>query len=220
MPRWRSGGVELALAALLLLACGDAERNELSFVRVDEPRSSDEQVVIDAESRAEARVQVLEGAARPGVVPTFVGAGTWETWTVGPDARSVEERVAAGRTYVRQGGALRLDVRLGAGDRGAFMGGLCASGAERAMLEVELEDRETLGARFAIRLHALVGEPRARDVTPHYLMRPVARGEYRAWVDVPPLGARWVVEVRTLDREGAMIGWAFSSPIEVRRPWL
>ncbi len=214
----RFGAVELAL--VVLLGCGDSDRTELSFVRVDEPQQSDEQVRIDAESRAEARVQVLDGSAQPGTVPTLIGDGPWETWTVGPDARSVEERVAAGRTYVRKGGALRLDVRLGAGDRGAFMGGVCPTGAERAMLQVELEDRETLGARFAIRMHALVGERRARDVTPQYLMRPVARGDYRAWVDVPPRGARYVVEVRTLDREGAMIGWAFSSPIEVQRPWL
>lgn len=218
----RSGAVELALRLALLwsLGCSDAAAPEVSFVRAEEPASSEEQVRVDAESRAEARVQVLEGSASPGVVPTLVGGGEWETWTVGPRGRDVGERVAAGRTYVRRGGALRLDVRLGAGDRGAFMGGLCETGAERAMIEVELEDRETLGARFAIRIHAIVGGSPSRDVTPSYLMRPVARGEYRAWVDVPSRGARWVVEVRTLDRDGAMTAWAFASPIEVRRPWL
>lgn len=216
----RSGAAELGLL-LVLVGCSDsAATTEVSFVRAEAPASSEEQVRVDAESRAEARVQALEGSANPGIVPTLIGGGEWQTWTVGPTDREVGERVAAGRTYVRRGGALRLDVRLGAGDRGAFMGGLCETGAERAMIEIELEDRETLGARFAIRVHEMAGPGASRDVTPNYLMRPVARGEYRAWVDVPPRGARWVVEVRTLDREGAMIAWAFASPIEVRRPWL
>ena len=133
---------------------------------------------------------------------------------------TIDRVVERGRTYVRHGGALRLDVRAGAGDRGAFMGGVVETGAERAMIQVKLEDRETLGARFRIRVHRVVPQARPEDVTPAYLASPLPRGTYRAWVDVPPEGARFVVEVETTTQDQQVVARAWASPIGFERPWL
>lgn len=212
------------LALLALCACEEPapEAPRVQFIVPNALPDLDELVRLDADSTAEVRLQVLEAMEQGDIPPTFVGAGPWESVAVVTRGGSVDDAIRRGRVYVRRGGALNMDVRLGAGDRGTHMGGVVGMGAERAMIEVKVEDRETLGARFEIRLHAGDGRGRGRaeDVTPTYLARALPRGTYRAWVDVPPNGGRFVVEVRTLSRGGDTVGRAWASPIAVERPWL
>lgn len=208
-----------AIVTVLLVGCGGDATPILAFTPVPGAVEHEADVLVSQHDPVAARAQVLEAAAEHDPTPTFLGAGPWETVAVHPEGRSARDAVAAGRTFLRQGGALRLDVRLGAGDRGAFMGGVAATGAERALLEVRVEDPDTLGARFVLRVHAVEGG-RHRDATPRYLQRPVPRGTYRVWLDVPPAGGRYLVEVRTVDREGGVRGRAWSSPVAVERPWL
>ncbi len=169
---------------------------------------------------SELRAHVLEQTRTQTITPTWFGEDPWQAFAVVVGDQDVGEVVARGRTYVRNGGGLELDVRMGAGDRGAFMGGVLATGVERAMVQVRVMDPDTLGARFSIRVHALEGDVRPRDATPGYLRRAVPRGTYRAWVDVPPRGGRYLVEVTTLDRGGEQVAQAWASPIAVERPWL
>ncbi|MCA9612986.1 MAG: hypothetical protein H6721_21480 [Sandaracinus sp.] len=209
--------VLLALAA----ACGRAEPPpELRFDVWPEPVADDVSAFVGGSSLGEVRATIMDATSTAEIVPTFLGREGWETVVVIPAGDEREDTVERGRTYVRKGGALRLDVRAGAGDRGAFMGGVVETGAERAMVQVKLEDRETLGARFRIRVHRVRARGRPEDVTPPYLQQVVPRGTYRAWVDVPSEGARFVVEVETTKPDGAIVARAWASPIGVERPWL
>jgi hypothetical protein len=112
-------------------------------------------------------------------------------------------------------------VRLGAGDRGAFSGGVVQTGAERAMVQLRIDDPEQVSAQFRISIVGDDGEGGTypRDVTPRYLTRPVRKGTYRAWVDVPPRGGRYLVGVTVLDERNEPVAHAWSSPIAVERPW-
>jgi hypothetical protein len=203
------------------LGCDD--RTPSSRVRFETvPTSHDDEVAvrIGASSPVELRAEVVDATARREIVPTFLARGEWQAIAVLGEGDTIDRVVERGRTYVRHGGALRLDVRAGAGDRGAFMGGVVETGAERAMIQVKLEDRETLGARFRIRVHRVVPQARPEDVTPAYLASPLPRGTYRAWVDVPPEGARFVVEVETTTQDQQVVARAWASPIGFERPWL
>ncbi len=208
-----------AIAALLAFGCGEETRAPLVFTVVRTELTHEADVRIDLADPLAARARVLEAAGTRSINPTWLGAGPWQTVAVHRADIPPEQALAAGRTFIRQGGALHLDARLGAGDRGTFMGGVAATGAERALLELRVEDPETLNARFVVRVHAVEGG-RHRDATPHYLRRAVPRGTYRVWLDVPPSGGRYLVEVRTVDRSGEVCGRAWSSPLAVERPWL
>ncbi|HJL25920.1 MAG: hypothetical protein CMN29_30260 [Sandaracinus sp.] len=217
----------LPTALVLLLAalgCGECDAEappNLHFEAFPADLEVPAAARIDATAPSEARVQVLAATRRGEWPPTFVGANIWDGIVVVPEDAARRASLDAGRTYVRSGpGALRLDVRMGAGDRGAFMGGTLHAGAERAMLQIRVEDPQTLGARFQLRIHAVESDERPRDATPPYLERPVPRGIYRAWVDIPARGGRYLVEVWTVDREGTVLGRAWASPIAVERPWL
>jgi len=214
--------VVLALSTPIL-AVGCAERAPSSHVRFEAvPASHDDEVAvrIGASSLVELRAEVMEATASREIVPTLLARGEWEAIAVLGEGDTIERVVERGRTFVRRGGALHLDVRAGAGDRGAFMGGVVETGAERAMIQVKLEDRETLGARFRIRIHRVTSRARPEDVTPSYLASPLPRGTYRAWVDVPPEGARFVVEVETTTQDDQVVARAWASPIGFERPWL
>lgn len=207
----------------LTVAVGCDERAPSSHVRFETvPASHDDEVAvrIGASSPVELRAEVMEATASREIVPTFLARGAWESIAVLGEGDTIERVVERGRTFVRHGGALRLDVRAGAGDRGAFMGGVVETGAERAMIQVKLEDRETLGARFRIRIHRVTSRARPEDVTPAYLASALPRGTYRAWVDVPPEGARFVVEVETTTQDQQVVARAWASPIGFERPWL
>ncbi len=212
----------IRVLVVLALGCGgggDAPP-ALVFAEVPSPGEVPDSATVDAEAPSEARAQVVEAARSGDVPPTFLGGGSWTTVAVGPRGRTPSRTLEIGRTFVRQGGA-RLDVRMGAGDRGTFMGGIVESGVDRAMIQVRLEDPTVVEARFAIRLYRFGGPTgRPDEVTPTYLQRPVARGTYRAWVDVPARGGRFVVEAQTVDHDGNVIGRAWASPMEVRRAWL
>lgn len=212
----------LLLALAAGLACGDddAPAPELQFVAAEAAPDDPAAFALRDAAASEVRAEVFEATRTSAIVPTFVGEGRWQALAAVTDASQVADAVARGRTFVRRGGGLQLDVRMGAGDRGAFMGGVLATGAERAMIQVQMMDPDTLGARFVVRIHAFEGDPRPRDATPRYLARAVPRGTYRAWVDVPPRGARYVVEVRTVDRDDDEVAWAWASPMAVERPWL
>lgn len=217
------GALGLVLASALLFALGCDERTPSSHVRFETvPASHDDEVAvrIGASSLVELRAEVMEATGSREIVPTFLARGEWEAIAVLGEGDTIERVVERGRTFVRHGGSLRLDVRAGAGDRGAFMGGVVETGAERAMIQVKLEDRETLGARFRIRVHRVTSRARPEDVTPAYLASPLPRGTYRAWVDVPPEGARFVVEVETTTQDQQVVARAWASPIGFERPWL
>lgn len=209
------------MGCLALAACEGRDVTEVRFE--DAPATPDDALLVDAASAADARTRLLDALdAREGV-PALVGGGDWHTRVMLREGDDVQGAAARGRTYVLTGESeLRLDVRLGAGDRGAFQGGTVDTGAERAMLQIKLEDPGVLGARFRISIVADdgPGEAHPRDVTPAYLARPVPRGRYRAWVDVPPRGGRYLVAVAVLDRSGRVVAHAWSSPIAVVRPWL
>lgn len=213
------------LAAIVLALCAacedDRAQTEVRFAEV-EAASVPDPLRVDG-SPAETRLLLLDALDdRPGA-PPLAGAGDWRTrvWVRGDeDATRAAER---GRTYVVRGeGELQLDVRLGAGDRGGYMGEVVGTGAERAMIQIEVSDPATVGARFDIAIVADdgPGEAHPRDVTPRHLTRRVPGGTYRAWVDVPPRGGRYLASVAVHERGGEAVAWAWSSPIAVERPWL
>lgn len=210
-------------AALSAVACDRAagERDEVVFEGVDaEPPAGALRVEGDP---AEARLLLLDALDDREGAPALVAGDGWRTVVAvrgGADAREVAAR---GHTYVLRGESeLQLEVRLGAGDRGGYAGDVVETGAERAMIEIQLADPRTVGARFDITLVADdgVGGSHPRDVTPRHLTRDVPAGTYRAWVDVPPRGGRYLVSVAVVSRTGDAVGHAWSSPIAVERPWL
>jgi hypothetical protein len=211
----------IAAAALIAAGCSSSgeERRGLSFVVVPDAEA---RIEVELDSPLAARADLMEALDELSGAPSLAGRGRWETVAVVPPGGSAADSVAAGRTYVRRGApGLRLDVRLGAGDRGAFAGGVARTSALRAMVQVQLSDEEP-DSRFRIRLvrdDAPEGEPPI-DATPRHLGVPLPRGLYRAPVDVPEAGTRFLVGVTVLDRHGNATGHAWASPIAVERPWL
>jgi hypothetical protein len=217
--------------ALLLAAClacaaceaGGARHPPRRFVVVEAPETDAQTVVVEGTSAAGARAQLLTSFdALPGA-PNVIGRAPWSTVAVlradEPDA----DAPTTTRTFVRLGsGALQLDVRLAAGDRGAYTGGTFDSGLDRAMAEIRVEDPGTLGARFrlAIYVDERAGGAPPRDVTPRYLRTTLPAGRYRAGLDVPARGARWLVGAVVVDRDGNAIGHGWASAIALRRAWL
>lgn len=212
-----------ACVALAALACeGDAAPTRVRFVDVDSA-DLDGSLAVRSASFADARAELLDELDdRQGAVP-IVGEGAWRTRVMLRGGADAEQALQEGRSYAVHGeGDLRLDVRVAAGDRGAFAGGEVQTGAERAMVQVKLDDPAVIGARFRIAVFADDGPGAAhpRDVTPRHLARPVPKGRYRAWLDVPPSGVRFVVHVTVLDDGERAVGQAWSSPVAVVRPWL
>lgn len=212
-------------AALWMLACsgtaGGAE-DEARFVEVPAGQVG-EAIVVDARTGAEARARLLDALDGRRGAPPVAGGGEWRTIAMVRPGEDPSAAAAAGRTYVRSSrGALQLDVRLGAGDLGGFAGSVVATGALRAMIEVRVADPETIEARFRISIVQDDGRDGAppRDVTPRYLARALPRGRYRAGLDVPETGARWIVGVVTLERGRETVAHAWASPIAIERPWL
>lgn len=212
----------LSTFALATAGCdGERGAREIRFVEVDGDRVP-EPITVSGDP-AEARLLLLDALDDRDGAPSLVGANGWRTlvWVRGDGA--AEEAAAAGRTYVLRGQSeLRLDFRLGAGDRGGYMGEVVPTGAERAMVQLELSDPRTIGARFDIEIVADDGPggTHPRDVTPGHLTRSVPGGTYRAWMDVPPRGGRYLVSVAVLDRSGEAVGHAWASPVAIERPWL
>ena len=222
----RRRGVTRARHLLMLLvglsACdGQAEADGPRFEVIPVAEHPSPALLMEAGDDQETRALLLDAFAEGGPHRPLVASEGQTVAEVLP-GETREHAVAEGRTYVRQGEGLQLEVKLGAGRVGAFAGGLVATGAERGMIQVRVEDHLTLQARFRIRIHGLDLGHRGRTVelTPEYLARPLPKGRYRAWVDVPPRGGRYLVEVVTVDREGATLSRAFASPIAVERPWL
>ena len=212
-------------AAAVAAACDApaAHRPPRRFIVVAVPERNDETVVVNAPSAPEARAHLLSAVdAMPGT-PNFVGEASWSTVAVLRAHEPDEDAPTTTRTFVRFGsGELQLDVRLGAGDRGAYAGGSFDSGLDRAMVEIRVEDPNTLGARFrlAIYVDERPGGAPPHDVTPRYLRSALPAGRYRAGLDVPARGARWVVGAVVVDREGRAVGHGWASAIALRRAWL
>lgn len=205
------------------LACSsEPDEPGVRFVDVAQPAVPGS-IVVGGASVAEARTALLEALDETPGAPVFVGRAPWRTRVLVRGNASPDDALARGRSFVFRGdGDLRLDLRLGAGDRGGFAGDVVPTGAARVMLQVRLEDPSTLEARFRIRILADDGPAGnlPADVTPRFLRRPVPRGTYRASVDAAAGGARFTVEVSILAQDGSEAGHAWSSPIAVERPWL
>jgi hypothetical protein len=215
----------LLLAAALTLGCGDDEdpaAAEASFIAVETTAVPDA-IVIEAATAAAGRAALLDEIDDEEGAPAIAGRGPWQTVAMVRPGESAETAAREGRTYVRHGrGQLRLDVRLGAGDRGGFAGSVVSTGALRAMVEVRVTDAETIEARFRILVVQDDGPGGAppREVTPRMIARPLPRGRYRIPLDVPERGARWIIGVTTMERGRDVVAQAWASPIAVLRPWL
>jgi len=211
------------VAAIALAACdGAPDVTEVRFVDVESPASGGA-LVVREESVADARAHLLDALDDAEDTPAVLGGDAWRTRVTVRGGSDVSEAVREGRTYALRGESdLRLEVRLGAGDRGALSGGTVSTGAERAMVQVALEDPGQVSARFRVSIVADDGAGGAhpREVTPSHLTRPVPRGTYRAWVDVPARGGRYLVGIIVLGASGEPVAYAWSSPIAVVRPWL
>jgi len=57
-------------------------------------------------------------------------------------------------------------------------------------------------------------------VTPRYLRSTLPSGRYRAGLEVPARGARWLVGAVVVDREGNAVGHGWASAVALRRAWL
>jgi len=198
----------------VLLGCADDDaRPTLRYEVVTPPERG---VVVEGELDGEVRAMLLDAMDRERFPGALAAAPPWETVVVGAAPSAADPRA-----FVRRGSELQLDARLGAGDRGTYMGGEAFTGAERVMVQVAVADPERVSSRFEVRIWRATGEARPEDLTPRYLRsQALPRGTYRAWMDVPPEGARFLVEVRTVSRDGEQLGWAWSSPMGVVRPWL
>lgn len=193
------------------------------FVVVRAPETNDETVVVENASPPDARALLLTSFDATSGAPNVIGHTPWATVAVLGSDEADSHAPSTTRTFVRTGsGTLQLDVRLAAGDRGAYAGGTFNSGLERAMAEIRVEDPGTLGARFrlAIYVDERAGGAPPRDVTPRYLRTTLPAGRYRAGLDVPARGARWLLGAVVVDREGRAVGHGWASAIELRRAWL
>ncbi len=218
----------LALAVAVYLACaacesGAAQRPLRRFIVVEAPETDAQTLLVESASAPDARALLLTAfGALPGA-PNLVGRAPWATVAVLRAHEPDTDAPTTTRTFVRLGpGALQLDVRLAAGDRGAYAGGTFDSGLDRAMAEIRVEDPGTLGARFRLAIYAdeRAGGAPPRDVTPRYLRATLPAGRYRAGLAVPARGARWLVGAVVVDREGNAIGHGWASAIQLRRAWL
>lgn len=218
----------IALVAAVCLACaacdeGASRRPARRFVAVAVPETNEETLIVDAPSASEARTRLLSAFDALSGAPNVIGRGPWSTVAVLRAHEPDGDAPTTTRTFVRTGGGeLQLDVRLAAGDRGAYAGGAFDSGLDRAMAEIRVEDPATLGARFrlAIFVDERAGGAPPHDVTPRYLRGTLPAGRYRAGLDVPARGARWLVGAVVVDREGNAIGHGWASAVELRRAWL
>lgn len=218
----------VATVIALCLACaacdgGAAQHPARRFVVVAAPELNDETVVVENASPPDARALLLTAFDTVPGAPNVIGHTAWSTVAVLGSAEADSNAPSTTRTFVRIGsGTLQLDVRLAAGDRGAYAGGTFDSGLDRAMAEIRVEDPATLGARFrlAIYVDERPGGAPPRDVTPRYLRTTLPAGRYRAGLDVPTRGARWLVGAVVVDREGRAVGHGWASAIALRRAWL
>jgi len=210
---------------LALTACNAArsERPARRFVVVTQPEQDDATVVIDAPSPAAARARLLTDFDATEGPANLVGRAPWSTVAILAADEPDTDAPRTPRTFVRTGpGELRLDVRLAAGRAGAHAGGAFDSGHARAMIEVRVDDPGTPIARFRLALFVdeRPGGAPPRDITPRYLRTTLPAGRYRAGLDVPARGARWLVGAVVVDREGRALAHGWSSAIALRRAWL
>ncbi|MEM1418097.1 MAG: hypothetical protein AAGH15_24590 [Myxococcota bacterium] len=215
-----------ALMVVLLLGCAEGEAPAAASAPLE--GSLADGLGVPASAPSDARALLFAGLReRRGAAALFgarEGTHPWETRVRPRRGEAAADARARGGTFVRRRlgeapSALELAFRLGAGDRGAHMGGVVGTGAERAMAELRVSDPLALQARFALRLFATNARGRLEDVTPSYLRRPTGRGVVRAWLDVPPPGGRALFHVDVL-RRGERIAEGYTSPIAVERPWL
>jgi hypothetical protein len=211
------------LLAFAACSASRSERPARRFVVVAQPEHDDATVVVDAPSPAAARARLLTDFDATDGPANLVGRAPWSTVAILAADEPDTDAPRTPRTFVRTGpGELRLDVRLAAGRAGAHAGGSFDSGHARAMIEVRIEDPGTLGARFRLALFVdeRPGGAPPRDITPRYLRSTLPAGRYRAGLDVPARGARWLVGAVVVDREGRATAHGWSSAIALRRAWL
>jgi len=207
---------------LVLAGCEERRATAVRFVELTTPPLRGA-LVVDGSSRSIARVALLEALDARSGAPTLVGAGPWRTVAVVRGAEVPADAARSGRTYVRWGrGAVRVEVKLAAATRGAFTGGVVETSATRALVQIRVEDPERPTDRFRLEIVGDDGRRRRPpgDVTPRYLAHAVPRGTYRAFVDVPDAGGRYLVHVVSTTERGDRTSDAWTSPIAVERPWL
>jgi hypothetical protein len=217
--------VAVVFACAACAACGSEEtrRPARRFVTVEAPEVDAQTLVVEGSSAPNARAQLLTSLDTLDGAPNLIGRAPWSTVAVLRAREPDTDAPTTTRTFVRLGpGTLQLDVRLAAGDRGAYAGGTFDSGLDRAMAEIRVEDPGTLGARFrlAIYVDERAGGAPPRDVTPRYLRTTLPAGRYRAGLEVPRRGARWLVGAVVVDRDGNAVGHGWASAIALRRAWL
>ncbi len=210
---------------LTLSACNTThrERPARRYVVVDAPERDAATVEVRDAAPAAARARLLTDFDAQRGAANLVGVPPWSTVAVLAGDAPDSDAPRTPRTFVRTGpGALELDVRLGAGKSGTHAGGSFDSGHDRAMVEIRVADPGTLSARFrlAVFVDERPGGAPPHDVTPRYLRHALPAGRYRAGLDVPPRGARWLVGAVAVDPEGRALAHAWSSPIALTRPWL
>lgn len=212
------GGRVLVLTFAPVLACGHPTPNTTSFDLVTP--TSDEGAIVVASATAEARAELLAALDAHDGAPAVHGRAPWSTVAIVDDGNALAA-LEDGRTFARIGtGDLHLDVRVGAGSVSAAAGGTVVTSAERALIEVRVEDPSTRDATFRLEIHAdeRAGGMPPVDVTPAYLRRALPRGRYRAFMGVPRGGARWLVGVTVLDGSGDAVGHGWASAVAMRRP--
>jgi len=225
----------LALLALLGLGsegCGGEDGGGESLGRTDpkllfvplldaELEGAGPLIELEAQSPGGARAELFDALGRIEGRVALRGGEGWETVVAQRPGQLRSEAISRGRLFVRsRGSGLRLDFRLGAGDRFALMGGAVTLNAEQGLAQVRAEDPLALGARYRIRFFRDEGPGRGRirEITPSYLRRPLGRGRYRSRIEIPPRGARFLASVTIRDRRGELLALGWASPITVERP--
>jgi len=208
----------VVLGFALVAGCGDDTPRVLTFVDIDAPDDA-KSLVVRAEAASDARAELLAALDARDGAPRTVGAGAWRTAAIVPAGATPDDALRDGHVYARRGGDVRLEVSVSQGPLQADAAGLIRTQADRVMLEVHVADPSTRGAQFRLAIHADArpGGIAPVDVTPDYLRQALPAGRYRARLEVPASGARWIVGVTVLDDRGDVASQAWASCVGVER---